>query len=152
MVTVLIILLIAIDQISKLLVLSRLASVGTVEVIPGFFNLQYLENRGAAFGILQEGRPLFIVMTTIVVALLLYAIYIKGDEMNKVMRASLILILAGAVGNFIDRLRLHFVVDFLSFNIFGHAFAVFNLADSMIVVGTILLVIQIIFKDEKKRS
>lgn len=59
------------------------------------------------------------------------------------MRVALVLILAGAVGNFIDRLRLHFVVDFLSFRFFGHDFAVFNLADSFIVVGTILLMIHV---------
>lgn len=149
MVTLIIVLLIALDQISKLLVLNKLADGTVVDIIPGFFRLLYVENRGAAFGILQEGRPLFIVITLAVIAFLLYGIYFKRDDVKGMLRVALVLILAGAVGNFIDRLRLHFVVDFLSFRFFGHDFAVFNLADSMIVVGTILLMLHVFLGDEK---
>lgn len=149
MVTLIIILLIALDQISKLVVLKQLADGTVVDIIPGFFRLFYVENRGAAFGILQEGRPLFIVITLAVIAFLLYGIYFKRDEVKGMLRVALVLIFAGAVGNFIDRLRLHFVVDFLSFRFFGHDFAVFNLADAMIVVGTILLMIHVFIGDEK---
>lgn len=149
MVTFIILLLIALDQLSKLAVLRHLAGGGEVEIIPGFFRLLYVENRGAAFGILQEGRPLFIVITLAVIAFLLYGIYFKRNEVRGMLRVALVLILAGAVGNFIDRLRLHFVVDFLSFRFFGHDFAVFNLADSMIVVGTILLMLHVFLGDEK---
>lgn len=151
MVTFIILLLIALDQLSKLMVLRHLTGGGEVEIIPGFFRLLYVENRGAAFGILQEGRPLFIVITIAVIGFLLYAIYRKREEVKGPLRVALVLILAGAVGNFIDRLRLHFVVDFLSFRFFGHDFAVFNLADSFIVVGTILLMIYVLFGDEKDR-
>lgn len=149
MVTLIIIFLIALDQISKLVVLKQLADGTVVDIIPGFFRLFYVENRGAAFGILQEGRPLFIVITLAVIAFLLYGIYFKRDEVKGMLRVALVLIFAGAVGNFIDRLRLHFVVDFLSFRFFGHDFAVFNLADTMIVVGTILLMIHVLIGDEK---
>lgn len=149
MVTLIIVLLIALDQISKLVVLNQLADGTAVDIIPGFFRLLYVENRGAAFGILQEGRPLFIVITLAVIAFLLYGIYFKQNEVRGMLRVALVLILAGAVGNFIDRLRLHFVVDFLSFRFFGHDFAVFNLADSMIVVGTILLMLHVFLGDEK---
>ena len=149
MVTFIILLLIALDQLSKLEVLRHLAGSGEVEIIPGFFRLLYVENRGAAFGILQEGRPLFIVITIAVIGVLLYGIYRKREEVKGPFRVALVLILAGAVGNFIDRLRLHFVVDFLSFRFFGRDFAVFNLADSFIVVGTILLMIHVLFGDEK---
>lgn len=149
MVTLIIVLLIALDQISKLLVLNKLVDGTVVDIIPGFFRLLYVENRGAAFGILQEGRPLFIVITLAVIAFLLYGIYFKRNEVKGMLRVALVLILAGAVGNFIDRLRLHFVVDFLSFRFFGHDFAVFNLADSMIVVGTILLMLHVFLGDEK---
>ena len=149
MVTLIIVLLIALDQISKLLVLNKLADGTVVDIIPGFFRLLYVENRGAAFGILQEGRPLFIVITLAVIGFLLYGIYFKRNEVKGMLRVALVLILAGAVGNFIDRLRLHFVVDFLSFRFFGHDFAVFNLADSMIVVGTILLMLHVFLGHEK---
>ena len=149
MVTFIILLLIALDQLSKLAVLRHLAGSGEVEIIPGFFRLLYVENRGAAFGILQEGRPLFIVITIAVIGVLLYGIYRKRDEVKGPMRVALVLILAGAVGNFIDRLRLNFVVDFLSFRFFGRDFAVFNLADCFIVVGTILLMVHVLFGDEK---
>lgn len=149
MVTLIILLLIALDQLSKLAVLRHLAGGGEVEIIPGFFRLLYVENRGAAFGILQEGRPLFIVITVAVIGVLLYGIYRKREEVKGPFRVALVLILAGAVGNFIDRLRLHFVVDFFSFRFFGRDFAVFNLADCFIVVGTILLMIYVLFGDEK---
>lgn len=148
MVTLIILILIALDQLSKFAVVRHLAG-GEVAIIPGFFRLLYVENRGAAFGILQEGRPLFIVITVAVIGFLLYGIYRKRDEVRGLLRVALVLILAGAVGNFIDRLRLHFVVDFLSFRFFGHDFAVFNLADSFIVVGTILLMIHVFLGDEK---
>ena len=149
MVTLIILILIALDQLSKLAVVRYLAGGGEVAIIPGFFRLLYVENCGAAFGILQEGRPLFIVITVAVIGFLLYGIYRKRDEVRGLLRVALVLILAGAVGNFIDRLRLHFVVDFLSFRFFGHDFAVFNLADSFIVVGTILLMIHVFLGDEK---
>ena len=149
MVTLIILLLIALDQLSKLAVLHHLAGGGEVDIIPGFFRLLYVENRGAAFGILQEGRPLFIVITIAVIGFLLYAIYRKREEVKGPLRVALVLILAGAVGNFIDRIRLHFVVDFLSFRFFGRDFAVFNLADSFIVVGTILLMVYVLLGDEK---
>lgn len=149
MVTLIILILIALDQLSKLAVVRYLAGGGEVAIIPGFFRLLYVENRGAAFGILQEGRPLFIVITVAVIGFLLYGIYRKRDEVRGLLCVALVLILAGAVGNFIDRLRLHFVVDFLSFRFFGHDFAVFNLADSFIVVGTILLMIHVFLGDEK---
>lgn len=149
MVTLIILILIALDQLSKLAVVRYLSGGGEVAIIPGFFRLLYVENRGAAFGILQEGRPLFIVITVAVIGFLLYGIYRKRDEVRGLLRVALVLILAGAVGNFIDRLRLHFVVDFLSFRFFGHDFAVFNLADSFIVVGTILLMIHVFLGDEK---
>ncbi len=151
MVTVILILLIALDQISKQMVLHHLAGGGVVEIIPGLFRLLYVENRGAAFGILQEGRPLFILITIAVIVFLLYGIYGKKDEVKGFLRVAMVLILAGAVGNFIDRLRFHFVVDFLSFRFFGHDFAVFNLADAMIVVGTVLLIADVFLGDEKSR-
>lgn len=149
MVTLIILLLIALDQLSKRAVLHHLAGGGEVDIIPGFFRLLYVENRGAAFGILQEGRPLFIVITIAVIGFLLYAIYRKREEVTGPLRVALVLILAGAVGNFIDRIRLHFVVDFLSFRFFDRDFAVFNLADSYIVVGTILLMVYVLLGDEK---
>lgn len=150
MVSILLIALIALDQLSKLWVLANLKESGPMEIIPDFFQLLYVENRGAAFGILQDGRPLFIVITLAVIGALIYALYGKKHDLDRVMRSALVLILAGAVGNFIDRLRLHYVVDFLSFNFFGHPFAVFNLADAMIVVGTVLLIIQLFLKEEQK--
>lgn len=150
MVSILLIALIAMDQLSKLWVLANLKESGPMEIIPDFFQLLYVENRGAAFGILQDGRPLFIVITLAVIGALIYALYGKKHDLDRVMQSALVLILAGAIGNFIDRLRLHYVVDFLSFNFFGHPFAVFNLADAMIVVGTVLLIVQLFLKEEQK--
>ena len=80
MVTLIIVLLIALDQISKLLVLNKLADGTVVDIIPGFFRLLYVENRGAAFGILQEGRPLFIVITLAVIAFCFTAFTLSGTK------------------------------------------------------------------------
>ena len=145
----LVLLLTLLDQLSKLLVVKYLLSRDLV-LVPGFFKLMYLENSGAAFGILQNKFLLFVAITLVVVAAIIYNL----PKLKKFSLPywSLVLILAGTIGNFIDRVRLGYVVDFISLKFNSYHFAVFNLADSMIVVGAIFLCFTILKSDDKEAS
>lgn len=150
-----IILLIGIDQLSKLYFYNNRLLFDGYEIIEDFFYFTYLENRGAAFGILQNARWFFIIVTIIAVGFMVW-FFIK--ESNFVFRLSLAFLISGAIGNFIDRLFRGFVVDFLDFFPFGYDFAIFNFADICVNVGVFFLIIYIIFiykepaKDKTKEN
>lgn len=140
-----------IDQLIKFFVAEHLKPVGSVEVIPGLFSLTYLENKGAAFGILSNMRWIFIVFTLIVIAILIYLV-VKNKIKSKLFTASAILLIGGGIGNLIDRIFFGYVIDYLSLSFFS---PVCNFADYCITFGTVLLVIYLIFysdffKDRKK--
>lgn len=110
-----------------------------------FINFVYVENRGAAFGILQDRRIFFIILTLVVVAYLLYY-FIRNINTNpKMLNLALSLIISGALGNFYDRLFHGYVVDFIEFSFVN--FPVFNIADILVTLGSILLVVFILFSD-----
>lgn len=144
-----VIVLVALDQISKYFVVEHLKGESPLVILDNFLNFYYIENRGAAFGILQEKRILFILITIIVVAILVFSLFKYKDSMSGALKLALILILSGTIGNFIDRVRLHYVIDFISVKIFGYDFAVFNLADVFIVLGSLLLIIIVLLSDNK---
>ncbi|WP_311561996.1 signal peptidase II [Peptoniphilus duerdenii] len=147
-----VVLLVMMDQLSKFFVVSFLKGQSPYILIDGFLSFYYIENRGAAFGILQNSQLLFSIIT-IVVLLGLMIYLIKNYKSSSIAtKISLTLIIAGAIGNFIDRLRLKYVIDFISFRMFGHDFAVFNLADSFIVIGTIIVMILVILHENPKRK
>lgn len=141
--------LIALDQITKWLAVVKLKPIHDIPIIKGVFHLTYVENRGAAFGIFQ-GKHLFFIITTILVVTFVTIYYFKlplGKE-SYWMRFSLVLLVAGAIGNLIDRIRLGYVVDFLYFKLID--FPVFNVADICVVVGVaILSLLILIIPDEK---
>ncbi len=139
------ILLIAIDQISKFLAITHLKGTNGISIIDGVFKLQYLENRGAAFGIF-EGRQWFLLGVTILLTLLLAYVYTKINTVDKFSGFSycIIFIFAGAIGNLIDRIYHGFVVDFLYFELID--FAIFNIADSYITVSVVILFALMLFK------
>ncbi|MGI6621746.1 MAG: signal peptidase II [Clostridiaceae bacterium] len=139
---ILIIGLIGIDQITKWYFLTNQLQYDKFPIIKDFFYLTYLENRGAAFGILQNFRWVFIILTIAVVGGMIWY-FIKNR--NLVLRTSLAFIISGAVGNFIDRVLRGFVVDFLDFYPFGYDFPVFNVADICINIGVFLLIIYVLF-------
>jgi len=131
------------DQVTKYLAVKYLMPIGSYPVIKNFFHLTYVENKGAAFGMLQNKTLFFIVITVIVGAVLIYSmIKLPG---NSVYNYTLAMILGGAIGNLIDRVRLGYVVDFINFKFFP---AVFNVADSFIVIGAIILGYLMIFKEK----
>lgn len=136
------VLLIVIDQLSKLYFLNNQLLYNGYVIIDKFFYLTYLENRGAAFGIFQDGRWFFII-TTIIASGVMVWFFIKNN--NFLLRVSLMLIVSGGIGNLIDRVFRGFVVDFLDFYPFGYDFPIFNFADICVTVGVFLFVIYIIF-------
>ena len=133
------------DQLLKLLVVARLKPVGDITVIPGFFHLTYVENPGAAFGILANHRWIFITVTFLICIVIVWLIFAYKEHAFFSYTAS-ILILAGGVGNIIDRLMNGYVVDYLHVLFFPF---VFNFADCCVTVGTALLILHLLFFGEK---
>lgn len=131
-----------IDQLTKILVLKYLKSIGSLPIIKNIIHFTYVENRGAAFGILQNQRLFFIIITFIVVGFIVFYFH-KKDYYPKPMMIGLSLIVGGAIGNLIDRILYGFVVDFIDFRVWP----VFNMADSAIVIGQILIVYVILKYD-----
>ena len=142
---VIIVILIGIDQIIKHMVLEKLKIAGSVPVINGVFHLTYVENRGAAFGMLQNKQYILAVIAVIAIIIGLYYFHKNKNSLGSLGRTSIIMIISGAVGNLIDRIRLGFVVDYFDFRIIWQY--VFNFADVLIVCGTILLCLHVILYD-----
>lgn len=144
------IILIIIDQFTKFLAATYLANEDSVVLIDNFLRLYYIENRGAAFGILQGFRSLFAVITVAVLIILIVFLFKNYNKVPFIYLLSFSLLIGGTIGNFIDRIRLHYVIDFISMRFFGYDFAIFNFADVFIVVGTILISIGILLHDNKR--
>ena len=139
-----IIILIIIDQLTKIWAYSSLRGSFGIRIIPGVFELQYLENRGAAFGILQDHQGFFLLIT-IIAAIGLTYIYTRIPDKRKYtpLRISYVLLMAGAFGNMIDRAFRRYVVDFFYFKLID--FPIFNVADIYVTVTMALLLILILF-------
>lgn len=138
--------LIILDQITKLWSVTALSHGRDILLWENVFHLTYIENRGAAFGMLQGKQWLLIGMTILVLgALVIYFKKIPATQSGKWMKVSFVLIISGAIGNLIDRIFLGYVRDFLYFRLIN--FPVFNLADILVVVGVGVLLLVIIFGD-----
>lgn len=141
--TAVIILAVALDQLSKWLVVTYLPG-GGVKLIGGVLRLTYVENRGAAFGMLAEHRWVFIVVSTAAIAAILAYLYMKKPE-NRLLLSALLLIAGGGIGNMIDRLLLGYVIDFIDFYAFPDIWVwVFNIADACVCVGAGLMILYLI--------
>ena len=141
---ILMIFLIVIDQITKYFAVLNLKGVSSWVLWDGVFELHYLENRGAAFGILQDQKMIFILIAVVVLAVIFYFLFkAPYQKMYSKLHISLILIAAGAIGNLIDRVRLGYVVDFFYFSLIN--FPVFNVADIYVTVSSFYLVILLLF-------
>ncbi|MDR1209035.1 MAG: signal peptidase II [Clostridiales bacterium] len=141
---------IAADRLTKLAASRHIAPVGRVPLIDGVFSLTYLENTGAAFGILKGARWFFVPLTVAVIAVI--AVYFarlprRGRLLAKI---SLIMICGGAVGNLIDRAWTGRVIDFLYFELID--FPVFNVADISLVCGAILFAAETLFGGGSKAA
>ena len=136
------------------LVLDRLSKVYAIHnfienpISTPIINLTYLESRGAAFGILQDKRLFFLVITVAIVFYLLYYFYKSHKTNPMILNIGFAMIISGALGNFYDRFINGFVVDFIEFSFFS--FPVFNVADIFVSLGCALMIIYIIFIHEDK--
>ena len=139
------------DQVTKYFAVLYLKGQEAILLIPGVLELRYLENRGAAFGILQGGKIVFLIITPIVLLVAAYVLFRMPDGGKyRVLHILLDCIIIGAVGNMIDRVRLDYVVDFIYISLID--FPIFNVADMFVsiatVVGAVLLLFGPGYKDE----
>ncbi len=137
-------LLIWLDQWTKVLAVRHLKDAPAIELIPGVFELAYVENRGAAFGMMQNQQMFFLIMTVIVLTGVV-CLYIRMPFERRYLplRACFTAFFAGAIGNMIDRLDLGYVVDFFYFRLID--FPVFNVADCYVTVTVILFAVLFLF-------
>lgn len=135
------------DRISKILVTTNMHILDSFNIIPNFFNITYAQNFGAAFSFLNGGRYLFILIAIIVIIITL--IFLKNNikKISILDKISLSIIVGGTLGNLLDRMIYGYVIDFLDFKIFNYDYPIFNLADTFIVVGAIILIINSVRND-----
>ena len=140
----------ALDRVTKWLVEDRIELHDTLQVIPGFFRLTHVQNRGAAFGLFAESpsewKVAVLVLFSLVALVVVSALLWRNSHSLTMTGMALSLILGGAVGNLWDRVLYGHVVDFLDFYVSSYHWPAFNVADSAIVVGAVLLVAEILFK------
>lgn len=130
-----------IDQITKILVVNSLVPGENIEIIKNIFSIIYTNNTGAAFSILLGKRIFLIVVAILIIGILLY--YIKKNKVDgKLNIIAFSLIIGGSLGNLIDRIVRGYVVDFISIKLGSYNFPIFNVADTLIVVGVFLLLIE----------
>lgn len=145
------IILLCIDQISKILVVNLLTKTNSITIIKNFFYLTYINNDGAAFSILV-GKRIFLILIAVLVIVMLIRYIKKNNIQNKLELVSLALIIGGSLGNLMDRLVRGYVIDFLDFKLFNYNFPIFNLADTFIVIGVFLLLLKEIRKENNLDS
>lgn len=145
------------DQLTKEWVIRSLGFADRIPVVDGFFYLTHVRNPGAAFSLFAESpepfRRIFFVVATLVAIALIISFFRKLAPGDRLSALALGLVLGGAVGNLVDRLRHGEVVDFLHFRLWaGYSWPDFNLADSAIVVGVLLLVLELLASEGEARS
>lgn len=146
--------LLILDQFSKIAVANKMVVGESICVLPNFFDIRYVRNSGAAWSFLADvswGQTFFKVLTVIaLIAFTCYYVFVckKG---YKFLRVGVLFIIAGTIGNFIDRVAYGEVIDFLAFTLLnGYKFPVFNMADTFLTVGIIMAIIHYLFLDKDK--
>jgi signal peptidase II len=148
---------IALDQLTKHLVIERFQLGESISIIQNFFNLTYVRNTGAAFGLFAQTNPafrvpFFLIIPLIALASIFYLFKNLKDDDHKLSTA-FSLIIGGAIGNLIDRLAYSYVIDFLDFHWkYQIHFPAFNVADSVICIGVALLTIDMLQKEAKEKK
>ncbi len=126
------------DQLTKWLVVKYLMPAGSIPLIDGVLHLTYVENTGAAFGMMKDKRWIFMVVSTVAIIIII-VIIAKYARKNVFETVTVSMMLGGGIGNMIDRIRLGYVIDFIDVRLIN--FAVFNVADSFVTVGALLLIV-----------
>ncbi|PES23270.1 signal peptidase II [Bacillus anthracis] len=142
---------IAIDQISKWLIVKNMELGTSIPIIDNVLYITSHRNRGAAWGILENKMWFFYIITVVFVAFIVFYMK-KYAKTDKLLRISLGLILGGAIGNFIDRVFRQEVVDFIHVYIFSYNYPVFNIADSALCIGVVLIIIQTLLEGKKTKE
>ena len=147
---------VVLDQLTKLLVVRSMRLGQNIPIVPGFFDLTFVLNPGAAFSLfatLPEWiRNPFFILISVGAAVLIIAYRSRYLRENRLASVSLALILGGAIGNLIDRLRYGVVVDFLDAHIYQYHWPIFNVADSAISVGVTLLLLEMLLEWRRERK
>lgn len=141
--------LIVIDQLVKWGIVQNFALYDEMEVVPGLFSLYYIQNRGAAWGIFEGRMTFFFIVTVLVVGYMIYTFH-KLPQNSRLAGISFSFILAGALGNFIDRMRLGYVVDMFRLDFIN--FPIFNVADACLTVGVLTMIVYILFFEKEEEN
>ena len=146
---IVLILLVILDQFTKHLAVIHLKDKPAIPIIKEVFELSYLENRGAAFGVLQNQKIFFLIISVIILVAVVFVLFkVPDDKKYNLLHVLLVMVASGGIGNMIDRIRFEYVVDFFSFVLIN--FPIFNMADIYVTVSMFGLAILILFvyKDE----
>ncbi|WP_293958051.1 signal peptidase II [uncultured Fusobacterium sp.] len=146
---ILVAILIALDQVSKYIIDNNFFEGDTLEVITDFFHITYVKNRGIAFGMFQGKLDIISIATVIAIIAIIYYLYKDRNKMPILEKIGFNFILAGAIGNMIDRVARGFVIDMIDFR--GIWAFVFNLADVWINIGVLLILLEYFFDNKKKK-
>ena len=140
--------LVILDQVTKALIINFFNLYDSVILLP-IINLTFVVNYGFAFGLLNNPSLNQILVSIVILLIILYFLYLLIKTQDKIFQFTLTLILAGALGNFIDRIFRGFVIDFIDIYIGKYHWPAFNIADSCITIGFIVLMINILFLNKK---
>ena len=135
------------DQIIKAIVSNKIILTENIEIIPNFFSITHVHNYGAAWSILSN-KGFLLILVAVIALIVIYFFLIKNKTLKKIDIVLISMLIAGIIGNMIDRIRFGYVIDYLDFYIFGYDYPVFNLADILIVISIIILMIKTL-KEEK---
>ncbi len=136
------------DQVSKAMIVNQFDLYESISVVP-FFNLTFVVNYGFAFGFLNSPSLNQIIVSIVILSIIIYFLYLLIKTQDRVFKICLVLILSGALGNFLDRIFRGYVVDFIDIYVFNYHWPAFNIADSCISVGFVILIFNILFLNKK---
>ena len=137
------------DQLVKIIIINLMIEYDKIKIIPNFFTICFVKNKGAAFSIL-ENNTFFLIIISILFIIFINKMIKKEETFTTLNATSLGMILGGVFGNLLDRIIYHSVIDYLSFKIFNYNFPIFNLADIFITVGSFLLLISMLKEKDRK--
>lgn len=140
-----IMMMLVLDQLTKYLVTANMKLFESIPLIPNFFHLTYVQNTGGAWSMLDGGNMMFFYLITLV-ALVVMGYFYRSPDCGPISQWGLVFMIGGTFGNFVDRIRLQYVVDFFDFNLFGYDFPVFNVADCFLCFGVFLLILAMVLE------
>ena len=140
--------LLIVDQSTKAIIVNRFDLYESIPIIP-FFNLTFVVNYGFAFGFLNSPSLNQIIVSIVILSIIIYFLYLLIKTQDHIFKMCLVLILSGAIGNFIDRIFRGYVVDFIDIYVFNYHWPAFNIADSCISAGFVILIFNILFLNKK---